>query len=186
METEGASPEDRLIWRFTPKLSHRDSQMPWVQVSEDENCLRLTNPTGTMPGQTLLLSVQPGFTGWRWSGSVLEMTLPADQTVVLSAGMEEDKRLPSLSPDAVRQALEQTKAWWLQKTAALTVRTPEPALNHYLSFWGPYQVLAGRLYGRNGLYQCGGAFGFRDQLQDALALIPFAPELASVQLLRAA
>ncbi|MCD7803356.1 MAG: hypothetical protein LUH09_10780 [Clostridiales bacterium] len=186
VETEGASPEDLLIWRFTPKLSHRDSQMPWVQVSEGEGCLRLTNPAGTMPGRTLLLSAQPGFTGWRWAEGVLELTLPADRTVVLSAGMNGDRMLPSLSPEVVRQALERTIAWWLQKTAALTVRTPEPALNHYLSFWGPYQVLAGRLYGRNGLYQCGGAYGFRDQIQDALALIPFAPELVREQLRRAA
>ncbi|MCD7733789.1 MAG: hypothetical protein LUH48_01420, partial [Clostridiales bacterium] len=186
VETEGASPGDWLIWRFTPTLSHRDSQMPWVQVSEEENCLRLTNPAGTMPGRTLLLSAQPGFVGWRWSEGVLEMTLPADRVVVLSAGMEGDRMLPSLSPEAVRQALERTIAWWLQKTAALTVRTPEAALNHYLSFWGPYQVLAGRLYGRNGLYQCGGAYGFRDQLQDALAFLPFAPELAKEQLRRAA
>lgn len=186
VELEGAAPKDRLIWRFTPKLSHRDSQMPWVQVTEREGFLRLTNPAGTMPGQTLRLSARPGFSGWRWSAGVLEMYLPADRPLVLSAGMEGDGRLSSLSLDVVRQALGQTRDWWLRKTAALTVRTPEPALDHYLSFWGPYQVLAGRLYGRNGLYQCGGAFGFRDQLQDILALLPFAPELAGEQLLRAA
>lgn len=62
---------------------------------------------------------------------------------------------------------------------------PDEALNALLAFL-PQQVLSSRLYARTGFYQCGGAWGFRDQLQDALAALWFAPRLTRQQLIRCA
>ena len=59
---------------------------------------------------------------------------------------------------------------------ALVVETPDAALNRMMNSFLPHQVRASRLLGRTGYYQPGGAFGFRDQLQDLLALIPLEPE----------
>ncbi len=79
----------------------------------------------------------------------------------------------------------ETEDYWREKTGALWFDTPDQALNRYLNGWAPYQIIACRLFGRTSLYQNGGAFGFRDQLQDVCAVLPIAPELARAQILRA-
>lgn len=79
-------------------------------------------------------------------------------------------------------ALEQTKEYWRNLTGAIRVKTPETSLDILLS-WLLYQTLVSRLWARTGFYQCGGAFGFRDQLQDAANLSLVAPALARKQIL---
>ncbi len=81
---------------------------------------------------------------------------------------------------------ERTLAWWADKVSALTVTTPDRALDRYLGGWCLYQVIACRMMARTSQYQNGGAFGFRDQLQDAAALIYTWPERTREQLLLAA
>ncbi|MCI8304182.1 MAG: hypothetical protein HFF52_06085 [Lawsonibacter sp.] len=78
---------------------------------------------------------------------------------------------------------ERVLDWWRDKVSALTVKTPEGALDRYLNSWCLYQVIACRLMARTSQYQNGGAFGFRDQLQDAAALIYTWPERTREQLL---
>lgn len=79
----------------------------------------------------------------------------------------------------------ETEDYWREKTGALWFDTPDQALDRYLNGWAPYQIIACRLFGRTSLYQNGGAFGFRDQLQDVCAVLPIVPELARAQILRA-
>ena len=87
-------------------------------------------------------------------------------------------------PEQARAALEKTLDFWRSSLSRLTLRSPVPALDRLMNGWCAYQVTACRVMGRCSLYQSGGAFGFRDQLQDTVNLIGLSPSPARTQILR--
>src|SRR5204863_6510730 len=90
------------------------------------------------------------------------------------------------NPELVDEALQQVVSFWNRLLGTIVVKTPDRTLDLMLNRWLPYQALACRIWGRSAFYQSSGAFGFRDQLQDVLALLLSAPEIARAHLLRAA
>ncbi|HSI34959.1 MAG TPA: glycosyl hydrolase family 65 protein, partial [Tepidisphaeraceae bacterium] len=89
-------------------------------------------------------------------------------------------------PSGAQRALEQVWGHWGRLLGAVHVETPDPATNFLANGWLVYQTVACRMWARTGFYQSGGAYGFRDQLQDAAALVHAAPGLLREHLLRAA
>ena len=122
----------------------------------------------------------------------LELPPGGEDVVVFLLGQaetEEDaRRLIRFYGEAARadSELDDVTSRWDRILRTVQVRTPDPALDLMLNRWLIYQALACRVWGRTGFYQSGGAFGFRDQLQDAMALVYGAVEEARGQILRAA
>ncbi len=81
-------------------------------------------------------------------------------------------------------ALEEVQAFWKQKLQVVQVNTPEPSMNIMINGWLLYQVISCRLWSRTAFYQAGGAFGFRDQLQDILSVSNIWPQVAKEQILK--
>ncbi len=108
--------------------------------------------------------------------------LGAARDIDKACALAQDLRVPG----SARAALEKVRRYWRDTLGTLKVTTPDPTLDVLTNGWLLYQVQACRLWARSGYYQSGGAFGFRDQLQDVMALVHAAPTLVREHLLRSA
>jgi cyclic beta-1,2-glucan synthetase len=84
---------------------------------------------------------------------------------------------------AASSALDEVRAHWRSTLGAIQIKTPEPAIDVLANGWLMYQVIASRFWARSGYYQSGGAFGFRDQLQDSMIMVHASPTASRQYLL---
>jgi len=120
-----------------------------------------------------------------------ELAPGATRDVVCFAGQAEEGSSVATEVQAARNlqvdaALAELNRSWNELLGQVQVSTPDRAFDLLLNGWLPYQVLSCRLWARAAFYQASGAYGFRDQLQDCMALTGLAPALAREHLLRAA
>ncbi len=119
------------------------------------------------------------------SPDCLGLNFKGDSPFVLVCGCDKEEKLKELlNPAAAIAAFEKTCAHWEQAVSSVEIETPLPALDRLVNVWLPYQALACRLLARCSLYQSGGAFGFRDQLQDVINLIVLDSSLARNQIIQ--
>jgi cyclic beta-1,2-glucan synthetase len=122
------------------------------------------------------------------------LTLEADATqeviFLLGAGTDAQQAVGLIDrydePVNVEMAIDEALEHWDDVLRTVEVETPNRALDLLANRWLIYQTISCRLWGRTGFYQAGGAFGFRDQLQDVMAVVYCRPELARQHILLAA
>ena len=86
-------------------------------------------------------------------------------------------------PGSARKALENVWEYWNRTLGTINVDTPDSTVNVMANGWLLYQTLSARIWARSGYYQSGGAYGFRDQLQDSMALVNAEPNITRNQIL---
>jgi cyclic beta-1,2-glucan synthetase len=135
-----------------------------IEAGQDP-CAVIARDVEVAPGETLRVSFLLGDAGSR------EEAIGLVRRHRAIAPMERERRV---------------RAQWEGFGRTLSVATPDPSFDHLVNHWLTYQVLACRIRARSAFYQASGAYGFRDQLQDTLALLLHDPSLARAQILNAA
>ncbi|MEL7834747.1 GH36-type glycosyl hydrolase domain-containing protein [Fodinibius sp. N2] len=149
----------------------------------------LAHPEAVVHGEELNARFGIGFESC--GASKCSFTLKSGESIALTFYLgeveseEEAQKIISglQSQNAVTSSLSDVKAFWRTMLEGVQVKTPEPDINILMNGWLEYQNIACRMWGRSGFYQAGGAFGFRDQLQDATAACYLAPQLTREQIL---
>ncbi len=118
----------------------------------------------------------------------LQLSAGETRTITTALAFDEsreklDRALAGLRQDGASLRLHTVLQEWEERLGVFRFDLPDPAMGVMLSRWLPYQVWASRLWMRAGFYQAGGAYGFRDQLQDMLALIHTRPSVVRSHLL---
>ena len=116
-------------------------------------------------------------------GEATELTFLLGEEASSAAAVALMERYRSLDLDAV---LKEVTAFWDQTLGAIQVKTPDRSMDILVNGWLLYQTLCCRVWARTAFYQSSGAYGFRDQLQDVMALVVSRPGIAREHILRAA
>lgn len=121
---------------------------------------------------------------------VLEPNEEKEVVFVLGYAQDEEAArkfiIRSREQEWIQRTYLETLSWWDKFLGTLYVETPDSSVNFSFNRWLLYQNLSCRFWGRTAFYQSSGAYGFRDQLQDAMALLYASPHIAREQILRAA
>ncbi len=152
---------------------------------------RLETAAGLARGARLSGRVGAGFDPCAALQTKLRLAPGEKRTVVFLLGHAADPAaakslLQRFRSDRIDTAFAAVQRQWDDVLGALRVSTPDRSMDLMLNRWLLYQTLACRVWGRSAFYQAGGAFGFRDQLQDVLALTVSRRDLTREQILRAA
>ena len=191
-----------ITWHTDLVCAGRDADAPVVVTAYSGGVFTAENARADTPLRVCAAAGMP-LTGWtcdrfsflrgqmdRRAGSGLSPCFALEGVVerqgVLVCGCDTRANLLRLTqPDEAVRALHRVRERWLGAVSRLWITTPDEAMNRYLGGWAAYQTLCCRLMARTSLYQNGGAFGFRDQLQDAVNLLLLDSEPARAQIGRA-
>lgn len=192
----------RITWHTDLVCAGRDADAPAVVTAYSGGVFTAENARADMPLRVCAAAGMP-LTGWtcdrfsflrgqmdRRAGAGLSPCFALEGVVerqgVLVCGCDTRANLLRLTqPDETVRALHRVRERWLGAVSRLWITTPDAAMNRYLGGWAAYQTLCCRLMARTSLYQNGGAFGFRDQLQDAVNLLLLDSKPAREQIGRA-
>ena len=151
----------------------------------------IDNPAGLAIDRRMRTTVGTGHDPCAVLQTVVQIPASGDAEFVALLGdapdrAEAQRLVAKYSSADAGTALRATVQSWDRFLDQVKIKTPDRALDLLMNRWLPYQTLSCRLWGRAGLYQAGGAFGFRDQLQDVMSLAMTRPDLTRAHLLIAA
>jgi len=141
------------------------------------NGLSRRRGTGQDPCAVLQTSFEIG------PGEEQEMTLLLGQCENIESARELSLQFRDIK--LAKAALEEVTQDWSTFNNIIQIQTPDPAMNILMNHWLLYQTLSCRYWSRTAFYQSGGAYGFRDQLQDSMAFVYANPSLTREHILRA-
>ena len=151
----------------------------------------LADPQGLAPGKELSNRVGAGLDPCAAMQVKITVEPGAYQDITITLGAAPNlgaaqTMITKYRTENGEQILEDVKQNWTNILGAVQVKTPDSAFNLMINGWLLYQTLSCRMWARSGFYQASGAYGFRDQLQDSLALMLSNPEITREHILRAA
>jgi len=193
-----------IVWKHPGLIEHKRTEiaepqrafMSWAGVDNvtwitDKQEWLGRNGSPAAP-RAFFQSVSPSATP-RWddpiAGALADLQLMPGEVkcVVITLGVAPTEKAAladadRFSPESAWAALRETRSYWQRRCRGAATDTGDPAIDLMCNSWLPYQALAGRLLAKCAYYQQGGAYGFRDQLQDSLMLADWEPEGALAQL----
>ncbi len=183
-------------WRLPLAMTANGADVPFVVTGMEDGCLTAKNPRGFFPGAVFRAVVSRRLSGYTcdesaWLAGRFDGRTGAGLTpcfgalwagggvTVLVCGCEEADVLRELcDPDRAARELVRVRDNWRASVGRVRIQTPDEDLDRLMNGWIAYQTLAGRVLGRTSMYQSGGAYGFRDQLQDVTNMLVIAPSKA--------
>lgn len=202
VELAGAA-EGRFLWKTDLRLSGGGDERGAVSVDYVNQMFAAVSPRSYTDGLRFLtaFSAPPqAFTcdGGKWRRMELDNAVstggepaigaafPLSERLTIACGCCAEEELVELcQPVESIGALSSAKERWRSLLGRFQLEGGKPALRHMMNGWAQYQAICCRLMARVSLYQSGGAFGFRDQLQDAVNIILLDPKYARYQILSA-
>lgn len=214
LENHGLEEEKYLLIGFVDWLMGTDWQdAAWLTAWNDGSACFASGTaegTGYFAANDVNVHIGPGRAVFLGKGTIMNPEGISDPgasggwTLNIPVKLKRNKRIMAdfalgwaENPDAARRRTRNTwkmeenihaimERGWREKMDDLRITTPDQAINHMMNGFLIHQVWVSRICGRTGLYQPGGAYGFRDQLQDMLAMLHFEPDRVRAHLLRCA
>ncbi len=178
---------------FSGRVAFLDSDLPYRSITCDRGEFIGRNGTLQSPAAMGRARLSGRTGGGLDPCAALQISLSLDdgesREVVFRLGAEQNataatRRVQQYrGPRAAAVELERVREHWRHTLDSVHIETPEPALDVLTNGWLMYQVIACRFQARSGFYQSGGAIGFRDQLQDSMAMLHADPSAARAHLL---
>lgn len=172
----------RFRWKADMVLGENERDAACVQTYRDGSCLCAKNPASLLPETTFRAVSDPPFTEAVCDGSLMGQFTVSETSVLVCGCGEGDTLMALAQTEAAFLALDETRKHWNVLAKRLTVDTSDDTADRSMNGWAVYQSIACRILGRSSLYQSGGAFGFRDQLQDAVNMLLIDPTILREQI----
>ena len=178
---------------FTDLILGADTEQNGLRVTLRENTIVAGNSGNTLfPGERFVTAFSGEILKFSDSDirsrsvSCISAQVKFKGAAVIVSGFDEDEKIAEyLDIERAEKAFEETKKRWRELVCPLQIKTPERALDCYINGWALYQIISSRILGRTSIYQSGGAYGFRDQLQDVSCIVQHHPRYAREQIIRA-